>query len=64
MEVINRVNGLDLIECMKNYGQRFVTYVHEVVTKISLKKNKCKKAKYLSEEVLQIARKGEKQKAG
>ena len=25
VEVINRFNGLDLIECMKNYGQRFVT---------------------------------------
>ena len=25
MEVRNRVKGLDLIECLKNYGQRFVT---------------------------------------
>ena len=25
MEVINRFKGLDLIECLKNYGQRFVT---------------------------------------
>ena len=25
MEVRNRFTGLDLIECLKNYGQRFVT---------------------------------------
>ena len=25
VEVINRFNGLDLIECLKNYGWRFVT---------------------------------------
>ena len=25
VEVTNRFKGLDLIECMKNYGQRFVT---------------------------------------
>ena len=25
VEVRNRFKGLDLIECLKNYGQRFVT---------------------------------------
>ena len=25
VEVTNRVKGLDLIECLKNYGQRLVT---------------------------------------
>ena len=25
MEVTNRIKGLDLIECLKNYGLRFVT---------------------------------------
>ena len=25
VEVKNRFKGLDLIECLKNYGQRFVT---------------------------------------
>ena len=25
VEVTNRVKGLDLIECLKNYGQRFLT---------------------------------------
>ena len=26
VEVRNRFKGLDLIECLKNYGQRFVTF--------------------------------------
>ena len=25
VEVTNRFKGLDLIECLKNYGQRFMT---------------------------------------
>ena len=25
LEVTNRVKGLDLLECLKNYGQRFMT---------------------------------------
>ena len=25
VEVTNRFNGLDLIECLKNYGLRFIT---------------------------------------
>ena len=25
VDVTNRLKGLDLIECLKNYGQRFVT---------------------------------------
>ena len=25
VEVTNRLKGLDLIECLKNYGQRFLT---------------------------------------
>ena len=25
LEVTNRFKGLDLVECLKNYGQRFVT---------------------------------------
>ena len=25
VKVINRFKGLDMIECLKNYGQRFVT---------------------------------------
>ena len=40
---------------MKNYGQRFVT--QEAVIKTISQKNKCKKAKWLSDEALQIAEK-------
>ena len=40
---------------MKNYGQRFVT--QEAVIKTISQKNKCKKAKWLSGEALQIAEK-------
>ena len=25
VEITNRIKGLDVIECLKNYGQRFVT---------------------------------------
>ena len=46
VKVGNRFKGLDLIECLMNYGQRFNTIP---------KKKKCKKAKWLSEEALQIA---------
>ena len=50
----NRFKRLDLIECLKNYGQSFVTVVQEAVIKTFPKKKKCKKAKWLSEEALQI----------
>ena len=53
--------GLDLIECLKNYGQRFVT-LYRAVIKIIPKKKKCKKAKWLSKEALQIAEKKKKEK--
>ena len=56
MEVTNRFKELDLIEYMQNYEQRFVT-LQKVVIKIIPKKKKCKKAKWLSEEALQIAEK-------
>ena len=53
VEVINRIKGLDLIECLMNYGQR---EVHDIVQVIGIKaipkKRKCKKVKWLSEEAL------------
>ena len=52
VEVRNRFKGLDLIDYLKNYGQRFG---QEAVIKTIPKKNKCKKAKWLSEEALEIA---------
>ena len=57
MEVTNGFKGLDLIECLKKYGQRFVTLYKEAVIKTIPKKKKCKKAKWLSEEALKIAEK-------
>ena len=42
---------------MKNYGWRFVTLYKEAVIKTIPKKKKFRKAKWLSEEALQIAEK-------
>ena len=56
LEVRNRFKGLDLIECLMNYGWRFVT-LRETGSKTIAKKKKCKKAKWLSEESLQMAEK-------
>ena len=51
VEVTNRFKGLDLIDCLKNYGRRFMT-LQEAVIKTIPKKKKCKKAKWLCEEAL------------
>ena len=55
MEVRNRFKGLDLTECLMNYGQRFMTLYRMQGSRASPKGKKCKKAKWLSEEALQIA---------
>ena len=55
MEVRHRFKGPDLIECLKNYGRRFVTLYRRQGSRPSHKKKKCNKAKWLSEEALQIA---------
>ena len=52
VEVKNRFKGLNLIGCLKNYE---CDIVQEAGIKTIPKKKKCKKAKWLSEEVLQIA---------
>ena len=58
MEVTNRFKGLDLIN---RVTEELWTEVHDItkeaVIKTILKKKKCKKAKWLSEEALQIAEK-------
>ena len=62
MEVKNRFKGLDLIDrvpeelCMELHG-----IVQQAVIKTILKKKRCKKAKWLSEEALQIVS-GEKKR--
>ena len=60
VEVRNRFKGLDLIECLKNYGQRLVTLYRRQESEIKTipKRKKCKKAQWLSKEALQIAEKG------
>ena len=56
----NRFKGLDLIDSMpEELWMEVHDNVQEVVTKIIPKKKKCKKAKWLSEEILQIAEKRE-----
>jgi len=60
VEVRNRFKGLDLIEFLKNYGCRFVTLYRRQGSRPFPRK---RKAKWLSEEALQIAVKEEKQKA-
>ena len=54
VEVRNRFKGLDLIECLMNYGRRFMTLYKRQGSKTIPEKKKCKKAKWLSEEALQI----------
>ena len=58
VEVTNRFKGLDLID---RVPEELWTEVHnivqEVVTNTTLKMKKCKKAKWLAEEALQIAEK-------
>ena len=59
VEVTNRFNGLDLIECLKNYGQRFVTLYRRQRSRPSPRKRNTK-SKWLFElfeEALHIAEK-------
>ena len=58
MELTNRFKGLDLIDRVpKELWAEFRDTVQEAVIKAIPKKKKCKKAKCLSEEALQIAMK-------
>ena len=56
MEVTNRFKGLDLIDRVpEELWTGLPDIVQEAVIKTIPKRKKCKKAKWLSEEVLQIA---------
>ena len=56
MEVTNTLNRLDLVERVpEELWTEVCNTVQEAVTKTTAKKKKCKKAKYLSKESLQIA---------
>ena len=58
MEVTNRFKGLDLIDRVpEELWTEVCDIVQEAVIKTIPKKKKCKKAKWLSEEALQIAKK-------
>ena len=60
VEVTNRFKGLDLID---KVPEELWTEVHDIVQEVVIKtipkKKKCKKAKWLSEQALQIAEKRE-----
>ena len=63
VEVRNRFKGLDLIECLMNYGWKFMTLYRRQGSRPSPRKRNAKKAKWLSEEALQIAvKRSEKQR--
>ena len=58
VEVTNRFKGLDLIDSVpEELWMEVCDIVQKAVIKTILKKKKCKKAKWLSEEALQIAEK-------
>ena len=58
MEVTNRFKALDLIDRVaEELWIKVCDIVQEAVIKTDFKKKKCKKAKWLSEEALQIAEK-------
>ena len=57
MEVTNRFKGLDLIDkVLEELWTEIHNIVQETVIKTILKKKKYKKAKWLSEEALQVAK--------
>ena len=63
MEVRNRFKGLDLIDRVPDeLWMEVHDIVQEAVIKTILKKKKCKKAKWLSEEALQRAMKRKRSK--
>ena len=63
MEVRNGVKGLDLIgKVPDELWMEVCDIVQETASKTIPKKKKCKKAKWLSEEALQIAVKREKER--
>ena len=58
VEVMNRFKGLDLVDRVpEELWTEVRNIVQEALTKTIPKKNKCKKAKWLYEEALQITKK-------
>ena len=64
MEVTNRFNGLDLVNGVpEELWAQVRNLVQEAANKTIPKEKKCKKAKWLSEEALQIAEERRKAKS-
>ena len=57
VEVTNRFKGLDLVDSAWRTRMEICITVQEVVTKTIPKKKKCKRAKWLSEDAVQVAEK-------
>ena len=56
-KLTNRFKRLNLIDCLQELQTKFPEIIQEAVIKAIPKKKKCKKAKWLSGEALQIAEK-------
>ena len=63
MEVRNKLKELDLIECLMNYGWRFMRLYTRQGLRPSQGEKKCRKKKWLSEKILQIAEKRKEAKS-
>ena len=64
VELINSFKGLALLyRVPEELWMEFCNIIQEAVIKIIPKKKKCKRAKSLSEDTLQLAEKEEKRKA-
>ena len=65
VELVNKFKGLDLVDrLLEELWMEVHNIVQEVMAKTIPKKKKCKKAKWLSEDVLQIAEKRESKGKG
>ena len=63
VKTTNRFKGLDLIECLKNYGWRFVTLYRKEESRPSPRKRNAKKQNDCLRRPYKEVRKEEKQKA-
>ena len=63
VEVTNRFKGLDLTECLKNYGQRFITLYRKRWSKPSPRKRNAKRQNYCLRRPYKYLRKEKKWKA-
>ena len=62
MEVTDRFKGLDLIECLKNYGWRFITLYGTQWSKLSPRKRNAKRQNDCLRKPYKQLRKEEKQR--